>query len=239
MTTARNIAGAFGLVAGYALKVRPRLLRWGATDEEVRLPYPGDRLVPHGGRGATMGITIDAAPAQVWCWLVQMGCDRAGWYSWDLLDNGGVPSAERIHSEWQEISIGQHVSSSPSWKSWFEVAAVEPHRFLALRASYDLLGRPFDPAGPRPSHYTDSVWCFRLEEMPGNRTRLVVSSYTSARPRLVQAIQNFVFWEPAHWIMQTRQFANLERRIDEVESAPRRLLGRPERDNRAVTSGRT
>jgi hypothetical protein len=76
---------------------------------------------------------------------------------------------------------------------------------------------------------------FLLEEMPGNRTRLVVSSYTSARPRLIHAIQNFVFWEPAHWIMQTRQFANLERRIDEVESAPRRLLGPPERDNRVVT----
>jgi hypothetical protein len=52
--------------------------------------------------------------------------------------------------------------------------------------------------------------------MPGNRTRLVVSSYTSARPRLIHAIQNFFFWEPAHWIMQTRQFANLERRIDEA-----------------------
>ena len=42
----------------------------------------------------------------------------------------------------------------------------------------------------------------------------MVSGYQSARPRLVQAIQNYIFWEPAHWIMQTRQFANLKRRVE-------------------------
>jgi hypothetical protein len=61
---------------------------------------------------------------------------------------------------------------------------------------------------------TDSVWCFLLEELPGERTRLVVSGYAAARPRLLQTVLSFVFWEPAHWIMQTRQFANLKRRAD-------------------------
>jgi hypothetical protein len=93
-------------------------------------------------------------------------------------------------------------------------AALEAERFLALRASFDLRGRPFDPTGPRPRFYTDSVWCFLLEEVPGERTRLVVSGYASARPRLLQAIVSFLFWEPAHWIMQTRQFSNLKRRAE-------------------------
>lgn len=52
-----------GLSAGaYALLLRPRLLRWGATDEEVRQPYPGADLIPGGRRSATMAVTIEAPP---------------------------------------------------------------------------------------------------------------------------------------------------------------------------------
>jgi hypothetical protein len=60
-----------------------------------RLPLSGADLLGGGKRGATMAVTIDAPPSRVWPWLVQMGCDRAGWYSWDRLDNGGVTSAWR------------------------------------------------------------------------------------------------------------------------------------------------
>lgn len=218
MNTARKAATVVGLIGAYAIGVRPRMLRWGATDDEVRRPYPGADLIPGGERGATMATTIDASPAEVWRWLVQMGCDRAGWYSWDRLDNAGVASTDRIHPEWQEIGVGEHMSSSPSGKTWFQVAAIEPERFLALRASYDLRGRPFDPAGARPRDYSDAVWCFLLEEAAGDRTRLVVSGYADARPRLLQAVQNVLFWEPSHWIMQTRQFVNLRRRAERVRA---------------------
>jgi hypothetical protein len=212
VTTARKLAAALGLIGTYALGIRPRLLRWGANDEEVWRPYPGAELVPGGKRGATMAVTIAAPPSRLWPWLVQMGCDRAGWYSWDRLDNGGVPSAERIHPEWQGLAVGDRLASTPSGRAWFEVAALEPERFLALRASLDLRGRPFDPAGRWPRSYSDSVWCFLLEGLPGERTRLVVSGYASARPRLAHAIGSLIFWEPAHWVMQVRQFANLKRR---------------------------
>jgi hypothetical protein len=215
MSSARWLATMLGLaVAGYAVTVRPRLLRWGATDEEVAAPFPGEGLVPGGERGATMAVTIEAPPSRVWPWLVQMGCARAGWYSWDRLDNGGVPSAERIHPEWQAISVGDRLASTPSESAWFEVAAIEPERFLALRAPLDLRGHPFDTAGPRPRFYSDSVWSFLLEELPGNRTRLVVSGYQASRPRIVLLIGNLFFWEPGHWIMQTRQFAGLRRRAE-------------------------
>jgi hypothetical protein len=208
------LATAISVIAGYAFGVRPRMLRWGATDDEVRRPYPGADLVPGGKRGATMAATINAPPSVLWLWLIQMGCNRAGWYSWDRLDNGGVPSARRIHPEWQHIAVGDHLDSLPSGNAWFQVAAFQPGTFLALRASFDLRGRPFAPNCPRPRYYTDSVWCFLLQELPGERTRLVVSGYTAARPKVLQAILDFVFWEPAHWIMQTRQFTNLQRRTE-------------------------
>jgi hypothetical protein len=205
-----------GLSAGvYAFAVRPRMLRWGATDEEVRQPYPGEGLIPGGRRGGTMAVTINVPPSRVWPWLVQMGCGRAGWYSWDQLDNGGVPSAERIHAEWQNLAVGDRLPSTPSGSAWFEVAALEPERFLALRAPINLRGgRPFDTTGPRPLCYIDALWGFQLKELPGGRTRLVVSGYAAARPWFLQRIADIFFWEPAHWIMQTRQFANVKRRAE-------------------------
>jgi hypothetical protein len=226
MTRPFRLVGLLALSAGvYALAVRPRMLRWGASNDEVQGPYPGAELIPGGRRGATLAATIDAPPSRVWPWLVQMGCDRAGWYSWDCLDNAGVPSAERIHPEWQNLVAGSRLASTPNGRAWFEVAALDPERFLGLRATINLRdGRPFDPAGPRPRFYFDGLWGFQLTGLPGGRTRLVVSGYASARPRLLQGIADVLFWEPAHWIMQRRQFANLKRR------AERRSLRTLERD---------
>ena len=38
-----------------------------------------------------------------------MGGDRAGWYSWDRLDHGGKPSADKIVPEWQNLAEGQRL----------------------------------------------------------------------------------------------------------------------------------
>jgi proline iminopeptidase len=133
------------------------------------------------------------------------GRERRG-DGWDHLDSGDVPSAERTHPEWQRIAVGDRLHRRPAG-AWFEVAAID------LRP-----GRPFDPAGPRPRFYLD-LWGFQLKEPAGRRTRLVVSGYPSARPRLLQRLAECLFWEPAHWIMQTRQFANRKRRA-EGERAP-------------------
>jgi proline iminopeptidase len=62
----------------------------------------------------------------------------------------------------------------------------------------------------------DTLWGFQLKPWPAGRTRLVVSGYAAARPRLLQALADRLFWEPAHWIMQTRQFINLKRRAERL-----------------------
>ncbi|MEV6097227.1 hypothetical protein [Nocardia sp. NPDC051981] len=212
--TSRALAALSCLTVGvYAIAVRPRLLRWGATDEEVAQPYPGADIVPNGTRGATMAVTIEAPANQVWPWLVQMGYDRAGWYSWDRLDNGGRPSADRVHPEWQHIELGDWLTAwSPGGQvdAW-EVAALEPGHFLGLHGRSDLRGRPFDLAGPRPRVYIDGLWGFLLVELPGDRTRLVVGGYQTARPRWLQVVGDFFVYPPVHWVMQTRQFANIKR----------------------------
>lgn len=208
--------------AAYACWVRPRLMRWGATDEEVMGPYPGAELVPDGERGATMAVTVDASPEEVWPWLVQMGGDRGGWYSWDALDNGGRPSAKEVHPEWQELSVGDYVkywTSGAPVDAW-EVAALEPNRFLGLRGLTDLRGRNLDPKRPRPSAYVEGLWGFMLNEMPGGRTRLVIGGYQAIRPAWLGRFVFYWLYVPVTWIMQARMLVVLKRNIERATTVP-------------------
>jgi hypothetical protein len=222
MKLARTAAAVAGTAAVfYGVWLRPRLLRWGATDEEVTGPYPGAGLVPEGRRGATMAVTIEASPEQVWPWLVQMGGDRGGWYSWDRLDNGGRPSAQGVHPEWQDLELGDYVKywrrSGPvdAWR----VAALEPNRFLGLHGFSDLRGRTLNRERPRPSAYTEGLWGFLLKDLPGGRTRLVIGGYEAFRPRWVERYVTSWLFVPAVWIMQARMLVVLKRNIERAAHA--------------------
>jgi len=216
MTSGRRIVGLAGGTVAYATLLRPRLLHWGATRAEVTGPYPGSDVVPDGHRGATMAVTIDAPPDQVWPWLVQLGGDRAGWYSWDRLDNGGRASARTIHPEWQDLAGGDYVkywTRHGPVNAW-TVAALEPNRFLGLHGLSDLRGRTLDPGQPRPSAYTEGLWGFLLTELPGGRTRLVIGGYETFRPRWLGRILTFWLSPMVVWVMQGKMLAVLKRNVE-------------------------
>jgi hypothetical protein len=130
--------------------------RWGATRAETAAAMPGDDLIGGAQYRATRAITIDAPPEDVWPWLVQVGCLRAGWYSNDLLDNLAHPSAEEVIAELQDVHVGQWVpmSPTPSEKTAFKVAAFDPNRSL-------LWEQPV------------STWAWTLTPVGAGRTRLV------------------------------------------------------------------
>ncbi len=86
---------------------------WGSTTEEVHSSVVGDNLCPDATLIATRSITINAAPQEVFPWIRQMGFGRAGWYSYDWLDNLGRKSATRVHEEWQSVHSGDKVPSGP------------------------------------------------------------------------------------------------------------------------------
>src|SRR4051812_25812383 len=113
---------------GMLALARKQLRSLGATRAEVRATLPGDEVLPDATGASTMAITIDAAPSAVWPWLVQMGCDCAGFYSWDRLDNGGRPSAAEIRPEWQSLVVGDRILSTPRGDWWFVVERLEPER---------------------------------------------------------------------------------------------------------------
>ena len=133
-------------------------LHWGATANEMTTPLPGDDLQPHAQYRTTRAITIEAPPAAVWPWLLQVGCGRAGFYSDDLLDNLARPGATTILPALQHLEVGQWVPMSPSAtptdKTAFRVRAFDAERLL-------LWTKP------------DSTWAWHLTPIDDNGTRLV------------------------------------------------------------------
>lgn len=100
----------------YAFFIRPWHLRWGATDEELGKPLPGDELVPHPGIESTRAITVNAPVEQVWSWLAQIGQDRGGFYSYEWLENLAgcrMRNADRVHPEWQHREVGRPCTCIP------------------------------------------------------------------------------------------------------------------------------
>jgi len=114
----------------YFYLYRPWQLRWGATDEEVDCCMQGDDIVTNPSFNSTRAVTVEISPQYIWPWLVQIGCNRAGWYSYSWIDNRGMPSAERIIPELQHFEVGQFIPFSFNGKMGMYVKDFETNYWM-------------------------------------------------------------------------------------------------------------
>lgn len=222
----------------YALFIRPWHLHWGATEEEVYQHLPGDTCIPHPKMETTRAITIQARPADIWPWLVQMGTGRAGWYSYAWLENllpssargPGITNAERIIPAFQYLEAGDSIPLSPT--TGLTVEAIDPPHMLALRVTMSpLTGMPLDPHEPKPDVSFEGSWVFVLEALDERMTRVIEWVRADYRPRLWFAPLVYLFLEPATFVMERKMLLGIKQR---AERAGRQA---PERASVAVQYG--
>lgn len=165
MVTGAAVAAA---VVGAVALVRRASLRWGASDEELRMALPGNELLPDPDLMATRAISIDAAPADVWPWIAQLGQNRGGFYSYDWLENlvgVDIRTADRIVPDLQVREVGDPVNLAPEVA--LAVALLEEERHLVLRGAVAAdgsgVGAPYD-----------FTWAFVLMRRFDGSTRLIV-----------------------------------------------------------------
>ena len=175
-----------------------------ATLEERNRRLPGDELIRDPIGSLTNAIDISAPPDRVWPWIVQMGAGtRAGWYSYDALDNGGRPSAKRVIPELQSVDVGTVFPALPGATDAFVVAALRPRHFLVLGAK-------------APDGSWLVTWSFLLERVDTNRTRLVTRARGASEYRFhglpTPVTRRAV--AVVHGIMQRRQLLNIRRRAE-------------------------
>jgi hypothetical protein len=190
----------------YWFPVRRWMARWGATTSDLTRVMAGDNLIVDPTYSGTMTVIVNAPPEHIWPWLVQMGYQRGGLYSYDWLDRlfGYLdrPSATRLLPEFQHLVVGDKIplGRGPAWP----VAATEPRRALVL----DM----------RNMGGIDWVWQFGLYPVDEQRTLLVSRSRVRARSVWAWLLTRAI--EPAGFVMTRRMLLGLKQRAEELISAP-------------------
>lgn len=196
----------------HVLELVVRRLGTPEADELVRA-LPGDDLLPNAKAQVTQGITINAKPETIWPWLVQMGCGRGGWYSYDLFDNGGEPSARRIEHELQSLTVGDELAATPDGPEGFIVERIDPERCLLLRGLFDTEAeRRVLPGESRPARFIEVAWAFVLEPLDSETTRLIARVRADLVPdrKLLRTLQTRI----VHRVMEARQLENIRCRAE-------------------------
>jgi hypothetical protein len=205
----------------YLLLVRPWHLNWSVTEEEARRSLPYDHLVPRPIAQITRAITIHASTDEVWRWLVQLGQDRGGFYSYDWLENLAdldIHSAKEIIPELQNLKVGDLVRLAPERmgaEAGLRVAVMEPGRTLVLHQPADPdTGRPLDRDDPNLGWYYGWSWVFVLDEVDPDTTRLSVRSRVDGRPRyLIKAFYTLLL-EFSHFVMEQGMLKGIKQRAE-------------------------
>jgi uncharacterized protein YndB with AHSA1/START domain len=186
---------------------------------------PADSLVSTPIGSVTHAVTIRAPIDAVWPWLAQMGAGRAGWYSYDRIDNGGQPSANWILPEYQEIAPGDVLPAIPGATDAFVVADVEAPHHLVLTV-------------PDANGGTQVSWELLLQSLDGENTRLIVRARLSPRwpastqarsnpstsPILIERMYAVLKRTPkplmlaaagfGHYLMESRMLRGIKRRVE-------------------------
>lgn len=199
-------AAACGLVlyvaAGAALF--PWYRTWGTTDAERAMPLPGDQQPRTPAVELMHGITIDVPPEHVWPWLVQIGQDRAGFYSYDWLERlfgAHIHNASQIRPEWQHRETGDLVRAAQAnylgglfgTEVGWRISELEPGRAMVL----------------------ENWGAFVLESTPKGHTRLLVRSTIGGPDTPVWAAAlTFALFELPHFIMERRMMLGIKERAE-------------------------
>jgi hypothetical protein len=169
-----------------------RLGAWGMDSALAASTLPGDELVVDPVAVDTRTLEIDASPAAIWPWFVQMGDHRGGEYSYSLFGFPHRKGADRIVPEWQDLAVGDRINQ------WF-VRELEPERALVLHS---------DVGG-------SWSWVFVLQPTgDSGRTRLV--ERIRSRPALPRRIGAAVMrvLGPGTFLMVRKQMLTIRQRAE-------------------------
>ena len=170
-----------------------------ATKQEKSNPFPGDSIVDCPEISSTHAITINVDREKVWPWIVQIGQDRGGFYSYAMLENllgCKMTNADKIHHQWQKLDVGDTVQLHPKFPPML-VDAIEIENHIVLIQQNRLLWS----------------WAFVLVAADSSQTRLLVRTRISADRWWLKAIL-YPIMTVGHYVMERRMLIGIKNRSE-------------------------
>ncbi len=223
-----NLTGA--LLVGLCLLLRPFLhpwySRWGATTAETERSLPGDERVPTSLITQTLAVTVNASAAAIWPWLAQIGQERGGLYSYELLENLArcqMHNAERIVPAW-ELQVGDRVRLGPPGYPVHGVVGCERGHWLLL-AGADLKTAVVAPLPtPGQAQYINFSWVFYLDERPDGSTRLLTRTRLDYAPRTFGSKVTWAWLtDPIGFVMTRKMLLTIKKRAETIQVATKQV----------------
>lgn len=206
------IVFSFLVLAGlaYHLGLRHWCLHWGTTGAEAYATLPGDELFPVYSGEATHAITIHATPEKIWPWLMQIGQDRSGFFSYTFLENAfgcDMPKVERLVPDWKPRTRGETVwFCNPkrfNGQGKMIPAVVETDRAFAMIS-------PSDWQTVQAGGYArEGIWSFTIQPTANGQSRLIARVRNGRPPTLTSRLMGRLFWEPAHFVMEQKMLRTI------------------------------
>lgn len=205
--TVSILALAWVVYFGY---LHPWFMNWGATPAEQQMALPGDQLLPFVSSRFTRAITIHAPPSAIWPWILQIGQDRAGFYSNTWLENltgSDIHNVNIVHAEWQQRELGNRVLlARPDLLGGFFAEGAQT-RIVALEAERLIA---FIPTR------------FVLLPVDAQTTRLLLRESVPAS--FAARFTNAPLWDAMHFVMQQRMLRGIKERAEGQPLVPGPLL---------------
>jgi hypothetical protein len=181
------------------------LADWGSTPAERSNKWPGDSLAPAGVEFYTRAIDVAAPAAVVWQWVVQFGLDRAGFYSYELLERlVGIPvrNVEAILPEYQDLAVGSQIKLHPTAPG-VPVGLIEHGSHVCFGEAGEV--------GPNTPDPRRSWSMYVRSESPG-RCRLVLRTRLEGlrSPTLVKRV-GLALDAPIDFVMEQRMLRTIRR----------------------------
>jgi hypothetical protein len=151
--------------------------RSGVTDGDLRRALPGDELLPEPLFVVDRAAVIDAPPADVWPWLVQLGRERGGWYmpSWLeplIVRRPEKKAATRIIPEFQDLAVRDDVADYGPGKPVFRVVYLDPPHVLVYLTMREPSRDWRWPEGEPSEDALVLSWALVLDSVGSSRSRL-------------------------------------------------------------------
>lgn len=202
-----GIEGAVLLGAATATwPISKRWLRdWGASPAECERSWEGDELLSPNLDTHTRAIDIEAPADAVWQWVAQLGLDRAGFYSYELLERiAGIPvtNLESIEPTMQSLAIGDEIRLHPKAPG-IPIGRLQTGRHVCFGE---------EDEGDAPAALRRS-WSLYVVPISDSSCRLVVRScFEETRPRsLPSRLLALAVEEPVDFVMEQRMLRTIKR----------------------------